>query len=35
VLCLDVIGVVDDIGKCVAANAARKGNVAFVIKDLR
>jgi hypothetical protein len=35
VLCLDVIGVVDDIGKCVTANAAKKGNVAFVIKDLR
>ncbi|WJX82879.1 hypothetical protein P8452_65588 [Trifolium repens] len=33
-LLVDVIGVVDDIGKCVAANAARKGNVAFVIKDL-
>jgi hypothetical protein len=34
-MCLDVIGVVDDIGKCVTANATSKGNVAFVIKDLR
>ncbi|KAK2389193.1 hypothetical protein QL285_062803 [Trifolium repens] len=33
-LLVDVIGVVDDIGKCVTANAAKKGNVAFVIKDL-